>query len=348
MARLVHRQRPVAMSEYDPSWWCRGGHRMTLAVWARPRRFPHLPRGERRFFAAGDRTYVLGDCNWQPRRDEHPVLVALHGLEASSDAHYMKGLAEKAWLRGFSVVRLNQRSCGGTEHLAPGLYHSGLTADTRAVVRELIDRDRVPAVALAGYSLGGNIALKLAGEYGAAAPPELAAVCAVSPPIDLARAVTLLERRVNRVYQWDFLRCLKRRIRRKRAVFPERYSTRGLWRVRTMRAFDDRYTAPDNGFRDAGDYYERAGAIHAIPRIAVPTLIISALDDPFIPAQSFHDPRVVANPHIAVLLPDRGGHCGFLSKRCGDHDGYWAEWRVAEFVREAIDARRDARERKAG
>ena len=334
------------MSEFEPSWWCRGGHRTTFAVWARPRRFPHLPRGERRFFPAGDRTYVLADCNWQPRRHEHPVLVALHGLEGSSDSHYMKGLAEKAWVRGFSVVRLNQRNCGGTEHLTPGLYHSGLTADAHAVVQGLIERDRVPAIALAGYSMGGNIALKLAGEYGADAPPELAAVCAVSPPIDLTQAVGLLERRANLVYQWNFLRSLERRIQRKRAAFPDRYSTRGLRRIRTMRAFDDRYTAPHNGFRDAQDYYQRAGAIHVIARISVPTLIISALDDPFIPAGPFRDPRVTGNPHIEVVLASRGGHCGFLSKRSGDHDGYWAEWKIVEFAQEMTRA--EAEQRKAG
>lgn len=320
---------------------------MTVTVWARPRRFRRLPPGERRFFSVGGGTYVLADCNFQPHRTERPLLLALHGLEGSSDSHYMKGLAEKAWLRGFSVVRLNLRNCGGTEHLTRGLYHTGLTADARAVLEELIHKDGVPAVAVAGYSLGGNIALKLAGEYGGDAPRQLACVSAVSPPIDLTRAIVLLERRINVVYQKNFLWNLKRRIRRKRAVFPETYSTRGLRRIRTMRAFDDAYTAPFNGFTGAEDYYARAGAIHVIPRIAVPALIISAEDDPFIPTEPFSDPRVAGNRNLTVELTRFGGHCGFLTRRCPDHDGYWAEWRVIEFARRAIGGRcRDAE--KAG
>ncbi len=322
---------------------------MTLTTWARPRRFPHLPRGERRFFSVGGGTYVLAECNWQPRRAESPVLLALHGLEGSSGSHYMRGLADKAWRQGFSVVRLNQRNCGGTEHLTPGLYHSGLTADARAVVEELIARDHVPAVALAGYSLGGNLALKLAGEYGAAAPRELACVAAVSPPIDLTRAVVLLERRANRVYQHNFLWNLKRRIRRKRAVFPNAFSTTGLRRIRTVRAFDDAYTAPHHGFAGADDYYARAGAIHVTSSIRVPTLIVSAKDDPFIPVEPFEDPRVTSNPNIRVEITDHGGHCGFLARRCAEHDGYWAEWRIIEFTREVLSAaREEEREEKAG
>ncbi len=324
---------------FEPLWWCRGGHRMTVTVWARPRRFPRLPRAERRFFAVGGGTYVLADCNFQPRPGERPLLLALHGLEGSSDSHYMKGLAEKAWVRGYSVVRLNLRNCGGTEHLTRGLYHSGLTADARAVLEEVIARDHVPAVALVGYSLGGNIALKLAGEYANRAPVQLACVAAVSPPIDLTRAIVLLERRANTVYQVNFLWNLKRRIRRKRAVFPEAYSTRGLRRIRTLRAFDDTYTAPHNGFAGADDYYERAGAIRVMPRITVPTLIVSAKDDPVIPPEPFLDPRVTGNRNITVELTEHGGHCGFLTRRCNEHDGYWAEWRVMEFVRETIGER---------
>ncbi len=336
------------MNDYEPLWWCRGGHRMTLTVWARRRRFRYLPPAERRFFFVDDGTYVLADCNWQPDRRERPVLVALHGLEGSSDSHYMKGLAEKAWLRGFSVVRLNLRNCGGTEHLTRGLYHSGLTADARAVIDELIARERVPAIVLAGYSLGGTITLKLAGEYGVKAPAELACVCAVSPPIDLAQASLLLERPANFVYEQHFLWNLKRRIHRKRSIFPAQYTTRGLWRVHRLRAFDDRYTAPHNGFRDAADYYERASAIHVIPAIAVPTLVISAEDDPFIPAAPFRDPRVTGNRNVEVMLTPCGGHCAFLARPCADHDGYWAEWKVIEFAQDALNARSEAAERKAG
>jgi predicted alpha/beta-fold hydrolase len=258
--------------------------------------------------------------------------VVLHGLEGSSEASYVRGLGAKAYRAGFSVVRLNHRNCGGTEHETPTLYHSGLTVDAALVVNELIARDGFEQVTIAGYSLGGNVALKLAGEWGAGAPRQLRGVAAVSPPIDLTQATVLLERAGNLLYQWYFLYSLKRRIRRKARLFPAHYSTTGLRAIRTVRGFDDRYTAPQGGFRGAADYYDRASAIHVIPRIAVPTLIISALDDPFIPSEPFRDPRVTSNPHVEVRLTPHGGHCGFLSRQCREHDGYWAEWAVTSFL----------------
>src|SRR5262249_51169247 len=151
---------------------------------------------------------------------EHPTIVLLHGLEGSSFAHYVCGIADKAWAAGWNVVRLNQRNCGGTEHLSRGLYHSGLTHDVTTVIRELIAVDGISAIAVAGYSLGGNLTLKLAGEWGADAPPELKAVVAVSPTMDLARCVEALEQRSNAIYEWNFVRNLKARMTRKAAVVP--------------------------------------------------------------------------------------------------------------------------------
>src|SRR5829696_7938289 len=129
---------------------------MTLFAWARKRPLAALPVAERRFFDVGPDSRVLAHCNWQPDRKSAPTLLALHGLEGSSEAHYMCGLADKAFAEGFNVVRLNQRNCGGTEHLSRGLYHSGLTHDPLFLLRHMIDRERVPAVVVAGYSLGGN------------------------------------------------------------------------------------------------------------------------------------------------------------------------------------------------
>src|SRR5687768_18117350 len=197
---------------------------MTLYAWARRRALPTFPPSEPRYFDVADDARVLAQCNWQPGRKDAPTLLILHGLEGSSEAHYMRGLADKAFGRGFNVVRLNMRNCGGTEHLSRGLYHSGLTADPLFVMRELIERDGIQSIAIAGYSLGGNLALKLAGELGDEAPPQLKAVCAVSPTLDLARCVAALERRPNFVYQWNFVRNLKARMRRKAAAFPGAFS----------------------------------------------------------------------------------------------------------------------------
>ena len=167
---------------------------MTLWTWARRRRFPRLPAPESRLFDTAPGVRVLAHCHWQADRRAHPALIALHGLEGSSEAHYILGITEKAFAAGFNVVRLNQRNCGGTEHLSNTLYHSGLTEDPVAVIHELIGSDGIDRLVVAGYSLGGNLALKLAGDFGEPPRRELRAVCAVSPVLDLAACVRALER----------------------------------------------------------------------------------------------------------------------------------------------------------
>jgi uncharacterized protein len=307
---------------------------MTIYAWARARAFPTLPR-ETRLFDVAPETRVSADCYWQPRRSERPLLLALHGLEGSSEAHYMRGLACKAFAAGFSVVLLNQRNCGGTEHLCPGLYHSGLTEDPAAVIAELCSADGIDRIAVAGYSLGGNLALKLAGDFGTNAPRALRAVCAVSPIIEVSQCVHALERRQNLVYQWNFVKDLKARMRRKARSFPGAFAVQKLASVRTVRTFDDVYTAPHFGFRDAEDYYHRVSAMRVIDRIQVPTLIITAADDPFVPAEMFESPAVRGNPNIATVVTRHGGHCGFVADpraSPGNGDPYWAETSAVRFA----------------
>ncbi len=317
----------------------RNGHRMTLYAWARPRRFPRLPEPEARLFDVAPKTRVLAKCHWQARPTEHPTFLLLHGLEGSADAHYMRGLADKAWATGFNVVRLNQRNCGGTDHLAEGVYHSGLTADPMAVIQELIEHDHLRSIVVAGYSLGGNLSVRMAGEYGDAAPREVKAFAAVSPTIDLMSCIGALERRSNWIYQWNFMRDLKRRIRRKARLYPAIYSAAGLRRLRTVRQFDDAYTAPMSGFCDAADYYHRASALRVMARVRVPTLILSAEDDPFVPAEQFRHGDVTGNPHVTVVITRHGGHCGFIDASRNGDDGYWAERTVVKWGQQADKTR---------
>jgi hypothetical protein len=306
---------------------------MTLYSWANPRYFPGLPPSSRRYFDTDADSRVAADCHWQPRAWEQPTLIALHGLNGSSDAHYMRGLAAKAFGRGLNVVRLNQRNCGGTEALSAGLFHSGLTADAAHVVHELSAVDGLRRIVVAGYSLGGNLALKLAAEYGMHAPGTLRAVAAVSPIIEIGECVRALERPGNALYQWNFVRDLKRRMRRKERVRPGRFDLGRLGSVRTVREFDEAYTAPYFGFRSADDYYHRASSLRIIDRIAVPTLVITAEDDPFVPSQPFHDPGLAGNPHIDLRVCEHGGHCGFVGPPAGaGDDGYWAENQIVEFA----------------
>src|SRR5437588_7013668 len=181
------------MTPFVPRPSLANGHRMTLYGWGNPRHFPTLPAPVARYFDVEPDARVLAHCHWQPRRWDRPVLLLLHGLNASSDAHYMIGIAAKAFARGFNIVRLNQRNCGGTERLSAGLFHSGLTADAKHVIHELAGVDGITRIAAAGYSLGGNLALKLAAEYGADPPPALRAVAAVSPIIEIGECVDALE-----------------------------------------------------------------------------------------------------------------------------------------------------------
>ena len=321
---------PFTPSEYRPLFI--GGHRQTLYAWVRTRRFPRLPAPVTRYFDVAADARVLAHCHWQNIPASRPTIVLLHGLEGSSLAHYMRGISDKAWAAGWNVVRLNQRNCGNTEHLSRGLYHSGLTHDPLFVMRELIERDGIASVVIAGYSLGGNLALKLGGELGDTAPAALKAVCAVSPTLDLARCVDALERRTNVVYQWNFVRNLKARMRRKAAAFPGAFSLdalRGIW---TVRRFDEAFTAPHHGFRDADDYYYRASALRVIDRIRVPALIIAAEDDPFVPTAPFCHPEVTGNANITVVMTPHGGHCAYLDRAAGGYDGYWAEREILRFA----------------
>jgi uncharacterized protein len=322
---------PTTVTSFVPRRGLRNGHLMTLFAWGRPRRFTRLPAPGERLFDTAPGTRVLAHCHWQPDRAAHPAVLALHGLEGSSSAHYMRGIADKAFARGFNVLLLNQRNCGGTEPLAEGLYHSGLTADADHVIREL-SAEGIDRVVVAGYSLGGNLALKLAGDHGEAAPPALRGVCAVSPVMELEACVEALEQRRNLVYQWNFVRGLRGRIRRKARRDPDRYAPGLLGGVRTVRQFDELYTAPHFGFAGASDYYHRASAMRVIDRIRVPALIITAEDDPFVPTAPFRDPRVAANPHVELLVTRHGGHCGFVAAPSNGSDGYWAEERIVEFA----------------
>jgi predicted alpha/beta-fold hydrolase len=320
-------------SAYQPLYL--SGHVQTVYAWARPRAFPRLPPPVTRFFDVAPDARVLAHCHWHRNPATHPALLLLHGLEGSSAAHYMGGMADKAFAAGWNVLRLNQRNCGETEHLSRGLYHSGLTNDPQVVLRELVEVDGIAAVAIAGYSLGGNLTLKLAGELGDSFP-ALKAVCAVSPTMDLAVCVKALERRSNIAYEFNFVRRLKARMRRKAALFPDDYSLAQLGRVWTVRQFDEAFTAPHHGFRDASDYYYRASAMRVIDRIRVPALILTAEDDPFVPVDPFRDPSVAGNPFVTVVVTRHGGHCAFVEKGTGEYDGYWAEREVVRFVNSQV------------
>lgn len=283
-----------------------------------------------RIFEVAPDSAVLGFCRWQEDPTTAPTLVLTHGLTGDASAGYMKRAAAKAFARGFNTVRLNVRNCGGTEALTPTLYHTGLSEDLRAVAEQLAAEGH-PRLYCAGFSMGGNISLKLAGDYGAAAPRQLRGVAAISPPIDVAAASAAIDSGVvNRIYQLHFLRSLRRLVRLKAARAPERWDLRGLDRLRNLRAYDDRYIAPCFGFRDASDYYQRASAAPLLHRVSVPVLIIHARDDSIIPFGAF---EALAGERLTLIATEGGGHAAFIgSGASADPDVHWAENRLVEWL----------------
>jgi uncharacterized protein len=248
----------------------------------------------------------------QPAEPAKGQIIFLHGLEGSSEAGYIKSLAQASLEHGFGVHRCNMRTCGGTETLSDTMYHSGLTSDTLHIIQHIVARDIGP-VFLVGFSLGGNVALKLAGELG---PTDLLrAVCGVSTPIDLAACVRALDKKSNRLYSRRFLSRLKERIRRKAELSPALYSASELHTVRDIWGFDDRYTGPLFGFGNAENYYRTQSAQQFLDRIRIPALVVQAKDDPMVPFEIFDHPAFRENPALELLAVPHGGHLGFLSRK---------------------------------
>ncbi len=192
------------------------------------------------------------------------------------------------------------------------------------MLEELITRDGLRNICFAGYSMGGNLVLKMVGELGAAAPAELTAVCGICPTLELAVCVDAISRPGNRFYQTHFVRRLKARMRRKARLFPGKFDLSGLDRLQTIREFDDAITAPHSGYRDAVDYYERASAVRSTGQISVPTLILTAKDDPIVPFSLFAASAIRDNPRIGLEAPEHGGHCSFISCWSG-WERHWSE-----------------------
>jgi uncharacterized protein len=319
-----------SIPDFEPLGWVRNKHAMTIAAAYWPRRFA-LPQAESRRFRVAEDTQLLAACHWQKGgRKDVPVIAIVHGLEGSCDSNYVLGIAEKAYQRGFHVVRLNQRNCGDSEKLTPTLYNSGMSDDYRAVLEELADGDGFTQIFFAGYSMGGNLVTKMAGEFGNAAPRALRAVCAICPALDLAACADALNKGDNYFYQRHFVQGLMARYARKAALFPKMYSRDGFDKIRTVREFDDAITAPCFGYRDAQDYYETASARRVVADVRVPMLMITAQDDPFVPYESFLAALVAENPAIRFVAPAHGGHCAFISRHNGA-ERFWAEARLVEF-----------------
>jgi predicted alpha/beta-fold hydrolase len=274
------------------------------------------------------------DLDWSEVGAER-VAVLSHGLEGSTGRSYMRGMARALNRRGWDVLAWNYRGCSGEPNRLLHAYHSGATDDLDVVVRHALEGGRYRRLALLGFSLGGNLTLKYLGERGRAADDRIRGAATFSVPCDLADSSAALARPTNRLYMAYFLASLRRKIKDKMALFPGQLDETGLGQIRDFQGFDDRYTAPLHGFRDAADYWARCSARPFIPDIRVPTLIVNAADDPFLGPSCYPIGEARANPYVRLEVPDHGGHVGFiLFNREGD---YWSELRAADFLEKVDD-----------
>jgi uncharacterized protein len=298
----------------------RNPHLQTIAAhyWPRPN---HPTPLTRRLIQTEPGVQVLVES--QTPADPQGHLLLVHGLEGSGQAGYIRSLSALALQHNFSTHRFHMRTCGGTEHLCSTLYHAGLTSDLLAVLRQL-HSEGVPPVFVAGFSLGGNVVLKLAGELADSAPDLIRAVVAASTPLDLAACARRIAQPDNTFYERRFVRKMRQRL-----CATGRYSPRDFAGLRSVEAIDDRITAPSFGFGNAANYYATQSAIDFLPRIRVPALLIQAMDDTFVPFEIFRHEAVRANPCIELLATESGGHLGFLAR--GPHR-FWLDRTIMEWI----------------
>ena len=323
---------PAGLPPFEPRRGLSNGHLQTIVANYFPRPAFRLQSiAETVEVDPADGSRVLCHTHWQPEpvRAGRLTLLLVHGLEGSSDSRYIQAVTARAWDAGCNVIRMNMRNCGGTEALTPTLYHSGLSNDVGVVLSHYAGRFGLERIALVGYSMGGNLVLKLGGEWGNR--PPLCAVATVCPAIDLAPGADALHEPANRLYEWNFLRGLMARFYRKAKLFPSIYETRAVGPVRSIRQFDEQILSRYWGFKGADDYYFRAAAARVVEQIAVPTLILHAQDDPFIRLLPETRAKLLANPHIDFVETPHGGHCAYLSQDPGN-EIHWAEAAVVRYL----------------
>jgi len=323
------------VSAYRRPWWYRGRHLQTL--WGPLLRPGRRPRFRRERIETPDGDFL--DLDWVecPAADA-PLVLVLHGLEGSSRSHYVAGLCREATALHLRAVVMNFRSCSGEPNRLPRLYHSGETSDFDLVLRRLLDREADGPIGLVGVSLGGNVALKWLGEHGDAVPAAVRAAAAISTPFDLAECATLLDVGLSRaLYTDNFLRTMKPKVLAKAALLNGRLDLGAAQRARTFAEYDRAVTAPIFGFADERDYWARSSSRPFLPKIRRPTLLINAVNDPFIPSSALPEPEVASSPWLEAAFVPEGGHAGFLEGPWGHRS--WAERRALAFLHERLIAR---------
>ncbi|WP_223151976.1 YheT family hydrolase [Chitinophaga qingshengii] len=259
------------------------------------------------------------------------VVVILHGLEGNSTRKYVLGMVHIFNEAGFDTVSMNFRGCSGEPNKLLRFYHSGETQDLHTVIEYLISLGKYKAIHLIGFSLGGNVTLKYIGERGKALLPVIKSAVAISVPCDLAGSSAELEKKHNIIYMQRFIRNLREKLQQKQLQYPDGISLEGFEHIRTFRQFDDRYTGPMHGFRDAPDYWEQCSSLRVLHQISIPTLLINAKDDPFLSPACYPYKIAEENDTFFLETPFNGGHVGFVTF---NEPYYWSEQRALAFIRE--------------
>jgi predicted alpha/beta-fold hydrolase len=315
---------------FAPPLWLRGPHGQTLLGTLLPRR--PIPTTERIWIGSDPGTKLLCGINRLPGRRDGALLI-VHGMAGSIDSGAAVDLARAALGNGLDAVRMNMRNCGETEAYTPTLYNANLHQDVSAVVRHLIDVDGVRRIGLVGYSMGGNLILNYLGNMGDAVPAQVIAAMVICPAVDSEHCVSLLDGRVsNRVYREHFVRQLARLYLRKSQLDPRRFPAERIRLARTVRAFDAAATAPDAGFARVEDFYAWVTAAPRLKRIAVPTIVLQAEDDPFVALLPSTRALIEGARPLRLVNMAAGGHCGFL----GSGARRWAAEHAARFAASAM------------
>jgi len=321
---------------FRPAWWLRNPHAQT--IWGRfLRRIPRVPTRVEQITAPDGELIELHHLD--PAEEAAPRVFLLHGLEGSPRSHYVGGFLDQARRRGWGGTLLVFRGCGETPNLARRFYHSGETTDLEFAINTVVRRHGRPVLA-AGVSLGGNVLLKWLGERGRTARELVRGAAAVSVPFDLEAGARRITEGFSRVYDRSFLKSLRRKAQVKLTRYPDLFDPDRLTRVRSIFDFDDAVTAPVHGFASAHDYYTRASSLQFLPKIEVPTLLLSARDDPFLPAEVLERVRasVSNNRQLTIEFQPRGGHVGFIGGNRPWHPFYYAEWRVFHFLDRIVES----------
>lgn len=336
MTRHSKQNGPPELIRYESAWWLTNPHLQTLWGKFLRQQTPHATRIER--VETPDADFL--DIHHVDAPRGSPIIVLLHGLEGSIHSHYIQALLGEAQRRGWRAAVLIFRSCGEQLNLARRFYHSGETSDLAFAIDHLLEEFPESDIVVAGVSLGGNVLLKYLGELGPAAPARIKGAVAASVPFDLSRSARHIDKGFSRVYRKSFIKSLKGKALAKLETFPDLVSREAVESAITMIDFDNSFTAPVHGFRDAEDYYLKSSSIRWLEGISINTLLLNAVDDPFMPRQVLDDVRALAerNPALELEFTSHGGHVGFVSGRNPFSPDYYLEHRVGDFLARQLDS----------